>query len=166
MIAAGTYQARAVQWRMCETKGGAEQVAVECAILNDDGTDADMKITWFGFFTDKTWKRSIEALRFFGWTGNDVTDLTGLDANVVDLVIAHEEWEGKTRAKVQWVNAPGGGLALKAPLVGDKAKAFAAKMKALIQDKEKGSAPAANGKKPAAKKPSPAPSGESEDIPF
>lgn len=151
MIAPGTYRAKAVQWVLGESKSGVEQVAVDCSLLDENDAE-NARITWYGYFSEKAWERTVESLRLFGWTGADPTDLTGLDKNVVELVVEHEEWEGKTRAKAKWVNAPGGGLAMVAPLAGEKSKAFGARMKALIANKEKGSTPPAAAKKTAPKK--------------
>jgi hypothetical protein len=124
------YAARATLWDLGETSTGKEQVAVEFIIMTPD---ADLRrVTWFGYFTDDTIDRTIESLRIMGWTGNDLSDLQGLDANEVELVVEDETYEGKTRAKVRWVNRPGG-LALKAPLSVDRKKAFAASMRDRIK---------------------------------
>jgi hypothetical protein len=125
-----TYRAKATLWDLGETETGKEQVAVEFMILTPDA-DVD-RITWFGFFTEKTFDRTIESLRIMGWTGNDLSDLQGLDTNEVDLVIADEEYKGKWTPKVRWVNRAGG-FALKAPLSGEKKKAFAAQMRDRIK---------------------------------
>lgn len=131
------YIARAEQWGIGETDSGKPQVAVGFQILTE-GADPGY-ITWHGYFTEKTADRTIESLRLCGWQGDDLTELTdsnpaaNLSANEVELVIEDETYEGKTRAKVQWVNRPGGALALKAPLVGDKLKAFAAEMRQNIR---------------------------------
>lgn len=125
------YEARARTWGLGETSKGTEQVAVEFQILTE-GAEFN-HITWFGYFTDKTYERTVESLRHCGWTGHDLTDLTGLDANEVELVIEDEDDEdGNPRARVRWVNRKGG-LALKAPLTGDKAKSFAASMRDKIK---------------------------------
>lgn len=144
------YLARAKDWALSETKNGTEQIAVYFEISTPE---ADIPaITWFGFFTDKTWERTIESMRICGWTGSDLTKIEGLDANEVELVIEDEEHEGRVRPKVRWVNKPGG-IAIKAPLSGDKAKAFAAVMAQKIKALD-ASAPKPAGK-PAPKKPAP-----------
>lgn len=120
------YRARATLWDLGETSTGKEQVAVEFVILTE-GADVE-RITWFGYFTEDTVDRTIESLRICGWTGTDLAELQGLEANEVELVIEDDTYEGKTRAKVRWVNKPGG-LALKAPLSGERKKAFAATMR-------------------------------------
>lgn len=170
-----TYRAKAALWDLGETGSGAEQVAVEFIILTE-GADID-RITWFGYFTDKTWERTIESLRYMGWKGQDLSQLDGLDANEVDLVIDDETYEGKTRAKVQWVNRVGG-LALKAPLSGDKRKAFAASMRDKIKTFDAASgqpkAKASSASRPAGQRPTMAQRAEDfgpppindDDIPF
>jgi hypothetical protein len=108
-------------------------VAVRFAIL-DDGYEEE-EITWFGSFsknrgkgTKTPFERTVESLRICGWRGDDLSDLTGITENEVSLVIEHDEYNGKVSAKVKWVNASCG-LALKAPMTPESAKAFAAKMK-------------------------------------
>lgn len=71
---------------------------------------------------------TIEALRACGWSGDDLADLHGLDANEVELVIDHETYQGETHPKVKFVNRPSG-LGLKAPMTLEQARAFAARMK-------------------------------------
>jgi hypothetical protein len=162
------YAAKARTWGLGETDTGKEQVAIEFEILT---AEAEFNhITWFGYFTEKTFDRTIESLRICGWEGNDLSDLQGLDKNEVELVIEDEEYKGNLIAKVKWVNRPGG-LALKAPLTGDKAKSFAAAMRDRIKALD-----AAGGFKAKAPRPSgpPPPVGSNggpppltdDDIPF
>lgn len=166
MLENGVYRARASSGALGETKGGKEQVAVEFEVL-DDGFHGQ-RITWFGYFTDKTTEGTLRALRTMGWRGDDLSDLGGIQDNEVSLVVEQEEYEGKWTAKVRWVNAIGGGVGLKAPLSPDKAKAFAARMRAqvLAFDKSEG-AP-----KPSAPRPAPRgdprepPPHDDNDLPF
>lgn len=124
------YRAKARTWGLGESSTGKEQVAVEFEVLTPDA--AEHVLTWYGYFTDATWERTVESLRHCGWQGDDLTQLEDLDANEVDLVVEDEEYEGKAYPRVQWVNRAGG-LAIKTPLAGDKAKAFAAGMKDRIR---------------------------------
>lgn len=132
-ISAGTHQGRAVKGALGETSTGREQVGVEFALLDADGTENPdaPHITWFGFFTEKTLPTTLKALRTMGWKGNDLEDLTGIDANTVELVVEHEEYNGNVTAKVRWINPLNGG-GMKAALAPDKAKAFAARMRQQI----------------------------------
>ena len=130
MLDAGTYRAQAIEAALGETDTGKEQVAVRFRFLDVEG-----EITWYGYFTDKTLETTFKALRSAGWKGQDLMDLSDLCAPAstpeVYLVIEHEEYEGKTRARVRWVNGAGG-IALKKALDPNKAKAFAARMKGQI----------------------------------
>jgi hypothetical protein len=130
ILEAGKYRAQAIEAALGETDTGKEQVAVRFRLL-----DADQEITWYGYFTDKTTESTFKALRTAGWKGQDLSDLTDLeaaDAPEVTLVIEHEaDQQGNMRAKVRWVNGTGG-LALKKALDPNKAKAFAARMKAQV----------------------------------
>ena len=165
MLSNGVYRAKAIQGALGETKAGKEQVAVEFEIL-DEGFHGQ-RITWFGYFSEKTMDVTLRALRTMGWQGDDLSDLTGITNNEVSLVVEQEEYEGKWTAKVRWVNSLGGGLGLKAPLAPDRAKTFAARMRAqvLAFDKSEGT--------PRPSAPRPAPRTEpnrgtnpNDDIPF
>lgn len=129
-IADGTYRARALGGEFGYTQGNNEQVAVLFALLGDDDAETGERITWFGYFTEKTQQRTLEALRYCGWTGNDLTDLVSLGSTVVEIVVEAEEYNDKWQAKVKWVNRPGGGAVKLAKPMGDKEKrAFAARFK-------------------------------------
>lgn len=161
------YRAKAKTWGLGESGTGKEQVAVEFDVLTEGA--AEKNLVWYGYFTDATLERTIESLRYMGWKGDDPSDgLPGLDANEVDIVVEDEEYEGKTYAKVQWVNRPGG-LALKAPLSEEKAKAFGASMRERIRaiDASKGERKVAAPKPPNGGAPaSGAKSMTEKDVPF
>ncbi len=182
----GRYAARAKEWGLAETSKGSTQVAVLFQLLAEEMNG--QTITWYGHFTDKTFAKTVEALRHCGFTSTDLAELEsptcGLDANEVSVVIEHEakqnadgtaaEYEDGSPVmmpRVRWVNAAGGaGLSIKTPLTGDKAKAFGAEMKARLMALELGKPPAANGapktppRAPVAKPATPA--AASDDIPF
>jgi hypothetical protein len=158
----GKFRAKAKEWGLGESSTGKEQIAVSFDILTEGAEFST--ITWYGYFTEDTWQRTLESLRIMGWTGTDFEqDLVGLDTNEVELVVAEEEFDGKVRTKVQWVNRVGG-LNIKAPLTLERTKAFAATMRDRIKafDATKGSRPAP---KPAGRPPEPPPHNDA-DIPF
>lgn len=149
IIEAGTYRARAVEGALGETSTGKEQVAVVFELL-----DVQQRITWYGYFSDKTLESTFKALRTAGWRGQDLSDLSDLsreDAPEVNLVVEHEaDQKGTVRARVRWVNSTGG-VGLKAALAPDKAKAFAARMKGALAAFDKGTgAPAVPAVRPKA----------------
>lgn len=128
-IGAGNYVARAVDAEFGVSKTGSDFVQIHFAI--QEGEHAGQTITAWLYFTEKTNARSLESLRHMGCTfpDNDASNLTGYDANNVEIVVAEEEYNGVSRAKVQWVNALGGGrVKIEHPMdVGRKA-AFRARM--------------------------------------
>lgn len=129
MIEAGTYYARGtdVEFGFANNK---EQVAVRFRI---EGGNADgQELAWFGFFTDKSAERTMEALRFCGWETNDLGDISTdvVGRNLVKIVVEHDEYDGKTRAKIAWVNRAGGPLVKNSMDAGQKTD-FARRMKAL-----------------------------------
>lgn len=167
MIEEGTYRAKARRAQLGSTSTGKEQVAVEFEIA-----EPQTRIVWYGYFTEKTVDSTIKALRTCGWQGDDLSDLAGIDANEVELVIEHERDDrGFPRPRVRWVNSTGG-LALKSALDPAAAKTFAARMKGAIVawDRANGVARPA-GKTPAPRPARPAPRQEElpaadDDIPF
>lgn len=137
MIPEGKYKARGVEGALAETSQGNPQVAVLVRIT--EGEHAGEEFTWYGHFTEKTEVRTLESLRHLGWETDDLTDLRGIDANEVQIVIGHEEdQEGRMRPRVKWINAAGAGLAIKERMDAAAARAFAARMKgAAIASRQK-----------------------------
>lgn len=144
------YRGRGKEWTLSESQQGHPMAVVLFDILTEGA--AESSLTWRGSFSEAAADRTIEALRHCGFEGDDLTQLTGLDKNEVELVVEDEEYEGKTYAKVQWVNKPRS-LSVKNVLEGDKLKTFAAEMKARIRALD-----ASNGKRTSAPKPAATPS--------
>lgn len=133
MLAPGKYRGRPVSAALGLTSKGNEQIAVTFELVDPPGE----RVTWYGFFTEKTTDRTIQSLRYCGWTGNDLSVFVdgqelppGVDQEV-DLVVEHNEYEGKVTARVAWVNS-GGGMGLRNALSQDQAKSFAERMKRQI----------------------------------
>jgi hypothetical protein len=164
----GRYRARAVQGVLGRTSKGTEQVAVEFQLYDAEGVPG-ASITWFGYFSDATFERTIESLRHCGWVGDDLSDLTGIDSNEVSLVIENEEYQGKLYPKVRWVNAPGGGVALREQLSATEAKSFAQRMRSRILAMSQGKAlkgPTSGARRAPAGAPPEPPPHTDDDMPF
>lgn len=130
MIEEGVWKARACEGTLAYTSKGNDQIAVDFVLL--EGPNEGHHITWYGYFTDETWERTIESLRHMGWGGSDLSDLSGIESNEVRLVIEHEpDLQGEYRARVKWVNSLGG-IAVKDRMDNGQSKAFAAKMRGRI----------------------------------
>jgi len=110
---------------------GTKQVVVHFRLL--DGEHAGKVLPWWGYFSEKTWRRTLESLRYAGFTGDDLAAINDqmLD-QMVSLTISHEsDDKGIIRARVAWVNAPGGGgVTLKQPMTASELKAFSLSMRA------------------------------------
>lgn len=112
LLAAGRYKARAVDGALGATKKGAPEVAVMFELSEVPG----YRLAWYGFFTEKTEEKTLEALFACGWDGENIEQLAGLTENEVELVVEVEEQEdeqgrktGNWRNRVRWVNPLGGG---------------------------------------------------------
>ena len=129
MMQPGRYKARAFDAELTQTRTGKEQIAVHFRI--SEGAHQGEMIAWYGYTnTPASAKRTFEALRACGWAGQDLSNLEGLDSQEVELVLAQEEYEGRRRIQVRWVNslARRGGR----PMTEAEKKAFAARMKGLL----------------------------------
>lgn len=130
MIDEGAWKARACEGTLAYTGSKNKQIAVDFVLL--EGPNEGAHITWYGYFTDETWERTIDSLRIMGWGGTDLDDLSGIESEEVRLVIAHEpDLQGELRARVRWVNALGG-IAVKERMDAGAARAFALEMKGKI----------------------------------
>lgn len=139
LVPKGTYRAVAVrtatdqgevyaQFGKSKEKG-TPQVCVNFELLGGDWDG--VRLPWIGYFTPTTEARTLKSLRFCGWKGDDLVEaMTQELDNEVQVVVGHNEYNGKTFARIEWVNAPGGG-GLKIQAMEDKdLRMFAAKMKA------------------------------------
>lgn len=136
MIEKGTYTAKAVEWKLGVTGTGKEQIAVLFQL--EDGS----QITWYGYFTEKTTERTLDSLEYMGWDGVDISNPVGLDRNEVRVVIDHEvsEQDGKTYARVKWVNRMGG-LAVKEELTGGALQSFKQRMQGAVMARRQNKPP-------------------------
>lgn len=159
MLNPGKYRGRPVSAALGLTSTNKEQIAVTFELVDPPGE----RITWYGFFTEKTTDRTLQSLRHCGWHGTDLAVFceeqlpAGFDQEV-ELDVQHEEYpanSGKFQARVAWVNG-GGGLAVKNAMTRDQAKSFADRMQRTIValDKEAGRTAAAARPAP---RPTPAP---------
>lgn len=126
LIPKDTYRAQAVDAHLGYTSKGNEQVIVRFVIVG--GPHDAESVVWTGFFSEACFDRTIQSLRYCGWRGDDISDLSGIDANEVDVVVDHNDYQGKVTARVAWVNQKGG-LGSMSPA---KAKEFAEHVKARI----------------------------------
>ncbi len=165
MIAQGKYRAQATHAEFGESPTkGTPFIRVAFQIL--DGAHQGDRISWDGWVTDRTRERVVDSLRSCGCTfpGDDITDLTGLGTQEVEIVVEIENYNGRDRAKVAWVNSLVGAVKNEQRMDDGKRAAFRDSMRgALFVSRTKaGAQQSLPGTAPA-----PAPgSSPADDIPF
>jgi hypothetical protein len=152
-------RARVARSLLGVTGTGKQQLAVTFEYLDEN--NEKRFVTAYQFFTDAALPWTVEALRALGWDPEannwDILTLDGTDVlkgREVALVLEEEEYEGKRRTKVRFINALGGaGVERLAP---DQAKSFASDLRRRLMQAAPPKAGGAKGG--AAKKPAPSPS--------
>lgn len=179
MVPAGFYRARARKGSEefgTSPNKGTDFVRVAFAIT--EGDHKGQELTWDGYFTENTTRRTFESLRYCGCTfpNNDPTDLTGIDANEVSIEVEIEEYEKdgqkKTVAKVAWVNSLTRGVSPEAKMNDARKAQFKQRMlgQLLASASKQAPAPTAPGAPKNGSAPKPAatsaPAVPDSDIPF
>lgn len=128
MIEPGRHKARAISAELGYTSTGKEQVAVAFEV------DGGQRITWFGYFTDKTADKTLDGLMAAGWQGDDLRDLSTVGSQDCEIVVEHEnDNDGQPRARVRWVNRLGNGVVtLKQPMSDAQRASFAERMRGKV----------------------------------
>lgn len=162
----GTFRAKAIHAVLDQANTGTWQAVIRFSILDEEYAGAE--ITAWLYCSEAALPRTVEALRYCGWEGDDLNDLSTVGSKDCELVIVEDEYNGKVRLKVKWVNELGSGGVRESRTPEDQRKAFAAKMRGSIL-----ALGAKNGGKsaPAPKSKAPAPVSElppvdDSDIPF
>lgn len=137
MIKPGHYQAIAREFTFGKTSKGTEQVALLFEVA--DGEAKGQRITWYGFFTDATYERTLDSLENAGWDGQSLQKLGGLGSRPCVIVVENEEGQdGKTYPRVRWVNGLGGGLSVKEKMETNEVNALEERMKgAMLERRQK-----------------------------
>jgi len=168
LVPQGAYKAAAVQVdgayaQLGMSSTGNQQVLVQFEIT--DGPAAGRRVPWWGSFTDKAWNRTVEALRYCGFSGDDLSTLPEQDLNhEVSIVVEHSEYNGKTNARVRWVNAAMSGIKLAKPMSNDDLRNFGAMMRSRVATvKAVEVAPPPSAAKPAEAS---TPPSDDSDLPF
>jgi len=143
---------------------GTKQVVLNMEIV--EGDYAGSRLAWFGYFTQDSADRTIEALRLVGFKGDDLATLpTQKLGQRVSIVVEEEEYDGKVRSKIAWINRlGGGGMKLERTMDANELRLFAAQLKARVRSKPEvageAAAPAPRGSAPDPKRP------DDDSIPF
>lgn len=131
---------RSIQFQAPKDVGKSTQVVISFELTDEADADHGVFISYFGSLSDAAIAHTVKALAACGWTGDDLSELpalaeTGALSEPVELVVDHEEYDGTWRAKVKWVNQPGGGgkIKLDRPVEGGALADYGARMKSAIR---------------------------------
>lgn len=95
--------AREFDFGQGETGKQTPYVRVSFEVVEGDSTGEF--ISWYGYLSDATADRTLESLRICGWDGDELDEeLPGMGKFKVSLVVDADEYEGKIRNRVRWVN--------------------------------------------------------------
>lgn len=115
----------------CLTKSGQKGTPCVAVVFEDDIGET---ITYWGYLTDAALEYTMKSLAAMGWKAEDhdgrIDSLDGTDLLVgkkVEIVVDEEEYEGKVRSKVKFINEIGGGVGER--MAPAEASAFAAELR-------------------------------------
>lgn len=131
MIEAGRYTGRVTGYAFGETNNGDDQLGIAVELFEDDRRVGEL--TWYGYFhTDKSFTQTMKTLRVgLGWAGEDITNLDEIVGAECVGVVAHEDYEGETKVRLAFINAPGG-VAIAKPLDDGRKASLRERVKARI----------------------------------
>lgn len=125
-IQPGTYTAKIVDYGVKLTEKGQPNVTVKFS-FNETNT-----LIWSGgFYNERATEITLKALGVCGLATTDIAQLADgpasgmLDTDKeVEIAIDHEEYNGRTYAKIKWINEVGGGGIKNRLTKGEAAQAF------------------------------------------
>ncbi len=126
-----TFRAEVLAGNLTEAKTGTPQIALEFKLIDSGG-----RKTFFLPVTDNSFQYTEEKLRTCGWTGDSLDDLSSIVGKLVDLVIVDEDYNGKKREKLKFINSidRAGGARMDSAKARDVADQFRARIKRLASD--------------------------------
>lgn len=111
-----------VDYTVGYSSGGVEQVGLVFAIVEGEHTGRRFQKYWT-VDNPQAIERLKRSLESCGWDGEDLNELKGIDSRDVELVVEVEEYDGKRRSRLAFVN----GLVqatMKTPMVGEQRTSF------------------------------------------
>lgn len=134
MVPEGVYRARGLRAVNGTNKNGKDYVRVAFGLRGGEHDGQEIGDLWY-LATDQSARITLTKLQTCGarLRNGDATDLEGFGDLEVDLVIRHDEHQGKSVLRIQYVNAPGevgGGEPTLSPA---EAKAYAARWRHVVQ---------------------------------
>jgi hypothetical protein len=134
MVPEGVYRARGLRATSGVNKNGKDYVRVAFGLRGGEHDGQEVTDLWY-LSTDQSARITLTKLQTCGARlGNgDATDLEGFGDFDVDIVLKHDEHNGKTVLRIQYVNAPGEvGGGGEPTLTAGEAKAYAARWRHVV----------------------------------
>ena len=130
IIDPGDYRAKSIGAELGKSsKKGTDQITIRFSLLDFPQQTIDYR----GYFSEAAFDITMRQLRAAGFKGDNLADLSSLAEEVspeVVLVVEHEDYQGKTYARVKFINDPT--VQVSRALDAGEAKAFAARMRGRI----------------------------------
>lgn len=128
------------------------------------------ELTAYLYLSDAAFERTTKTLReVFGFDNNFETVVAQVTGKECSIVVEAEEYEGKTRMRVKWINAVGGSSGKPLENAGSLLAQLSAKAKripAAAPSAARTAAPASRPAPAARPAPAPKPAAVDEDVPF
>lgn len=84
---------------------GTKQILMMLKLTS--GEFKGVALPWFGYFSEDSAERTVQALRLCGFTGQDIFDVeTQKMTEQVQVTVENETFEGKTQSRIAWINDP------------------------------------------------------------
>jgi hypothetical protein len=129
MIAEGVYRAKAVEADFGTSPKGLKQIGAVFEIKR--GPLEGQRLSWWGYLNTKdNAERAVRVMKTCGWDGRSIGTMT---RNEVEIVVRHEVYENKKRARIAFVNEVRG-LTMKQRLGDDDKADLQARLAAFARD--------------------------------
>lgn len=161
MIAEGAYRANVVEADFGTSPKGLKQVGAVFEIRR--GPFEGQRLSWWGYLnTRDNAERAVRVMKTCGWDGRSVDTMR---RNEVEIVVRHEVYEGRRRARIAFVNEVRG-LSMKQPMSEQEKADLQSKLAAFARDLNLGETSAAGPAEAQSYDLAPEPDVAESDIPF
>jgi hypothetical protein len=129
MIGEGVYRARVLEADFGVSPKGLKQIGAVFEIRR--GPFEGQRLSWWGYLNTKdNAERAVRTMKTCGWDGKSIGTMT---RNEVEIVVRHETYGGRTRARIAFVNEVRG-LTMKQRLTEDEKSDLQSKLSAFAKD--------------------------------
>lgn len=117
---------------------GTEQIGIRVNVIEGHEELQGKEFTWYGYFTDKSEERTLQALMTAGWDGSDFVNLAGLGSTEFELQFEEQDEvdeQGQVTGafwRPTFINKIG--VAMKHQMDEGQKRSFASRMNALAKN--------------------------------